>query len=378
MMSCLNSIMLLTTFLAVMVSEPAFALDQRPTVNDRVKLDEDFPYQGEYLGNLDSNIPRSNTEVVGLQVIAMGDGLFDAVVYSGGLPGSGWNGIKGKLSGERTGDYLDLQGSSYHIIVESGSALVFQLSGGQPLGQLAKVNRASPTLGSLPPVGARVLFNGRGVEHFQNGRMTDDSLLREGVKTKQTYRDYWLHVEFRLPYMPHAKGQARANSGVYLQSRYEVQILDSFGLEGLDHECGGFYKHRKPNVNMCLPPLAWQTYDIEFRAPRFDAEGNKTRHVRISVWHNGVTIHRNVSLTGKTGSGAEEGPNPLPIRLQDHGNPVRFRNIWIVDRNEASPQTIPRITGPPLQSPPLTSPPSQFAPYEYSRDTRVKRAYWLW
>ena len=100
----------------------------------------------------------------------------------------------------------------------------------------------------------------------------------EGTELKQAYRDYTLHVEFRLPYMPHARGQGRSNSGVYLQSRYEVQILDSFGLAGENNECSGLYKFRKPDANLCFPPLAWQTYDIVFSAPRFSADGTKIQN----------------------------------------------------------------------------------------------------
>ncbi|MGH7128550.1 MAG: 3-keto-disaccharide hydrolase, partial [Planctomycetaceae bacterium] len=149
-------------------------------------------------------------------------------------------------------------------------------------------------------------------------------------------------IEFRLPYMPYARGQGRANSGVYLQGRYEVQILDSFGLHGAENECGALYRLRPPDVNMCLPPLAWQTFDIEFHAARFDAAGRKTENARITVLHNGVAIHDNVEILRKTGNGAEEGPDPLPIRLQDHGNPVVFRNIWILDR-ERTPAQPPRL-----------------------------------
>jgi hypothetical protein len=152
-----------------------------------------------------------------------------------------------------------------------------------------------------------------------------------GTQLKHAHRDYRMHAEFRLPYMPHARGQGRVNSGVYLQSRYEVQIFDSFGLEGHNNECGGLYRYRRPDVNMCFPPLAWQSYDIEFRAPRFDSQGNKYRHARITVWHNGVIVHNHVAVTNKKGGGSQEGPDPLPIKLQDHGNPVVFRNIWMVD-----------------------------------------------
>jgi hypothetical protein len=137
-----------------------------------------------------------------------------------------------------------------------------------------------------------------------------------------------MHIEFRTPYMPLARGQGRGNSGVYIQERYEVQILDSFGLEGEANECGGLYKQRPPEVNMCLPPLSWQTYDIYFTSARWDQQGAKIANARLTLLHNGVPVHNDYELTGKTGSGKTETPEPRPILLQNHGNPVHFRNIW--------------------------------------------------
>ena len=157
--------------------------------------------------------------------------------------------------------------------------------------------------------------------------MTEDGLLMEGADVRPMFQDFNLHLEFMLPYMPAARDQGRANSGVYLQSRYEVQILDSFAMEPRNNGCGGLYRFREPDVNMCFPPLVWQTYDVVFTAPRWAADGKKLKCARISVWHNGVKIHRDLELSNKTGAGKPEEPTLLPIRLQNHGNPVRFRNI---------------------------------------------------
>jgi hypothetical protein len=132
--------------------------------------------------------------------------------------------------------------------------------------------------------------------------------------------------------MPHARGQARGNSGIYLQGRYEVQMLDSFGLVGEHNECGGIYTIAKPKVNMCYPPLTWQTYDIDYTAAEYDG-AKKSKNARVTVKHNGVTIHDNIELThATTASPLKEGPEPGPVYLQDHGNPVRYRNIWVVEK----------------------------------------------
>jgi len=152
------------------------------------------------------------------------------------------------------------------------------------------------------------------------------------IVTKRKFRDFKLHLEFRTPFMPEAREQARGNSGVYLQGRYEVQILDSYALEGRDNECGGIYKVGTPLVNMCAPPVQWQSYDITFLAPRFDTAGKKTDDARVSVVHNGVVIHDNLSVPGPTGEALDNNiAEPGGIYLQDHGNPVQFRNIWLVE-----------------------------------------------
>jgi hypothetical protein len=120
-----------------------------------------------------------------------------------------------------------------------------------------------------------------------------------------------------------------------LQSRYECQVLDSFGLDRLANGLGSLYRFKKPDVNMALPPLNWQTYDVQFTAPRWAADGSKVRNARITSWINGVKVQDDVELPNKTGAGEQEEPVLLPIRLQDHGDPVRFRNIWLVDRGLA-------------------------------------------
>jgi len=310
----------------------------------------DFAMQGEYLGSAIND--WCQWESVGLQVVARGTGQFDAVEYRGGLPGYGWpiGGDRTKYKGTREGDVLtltseDAPGEDRQITIRHGHAVISTTGDCvRRIGSACAVKRQSSTLGLCPPCNAVVLFNDTDTKMFKNAEMTDDGLLKEGTQTREAYGDMRLHLEFRLPYMPHASGQGRANSGVYVQSRYEVQILDSFGREGKFNECGALYKERKPDLNMCLPPLTWQTYDIWFTAARFDSDGNKVRDARFTVWLNGVPIHQNVVLPTPTGAGKRvgESPKPLPTKLQNHGNPVRFRNIWLIPSGPGSHDYAPK------------------------------------
>jgi len=208
--------------------------------------------------------------------------------------------------------------------------------------EMNRVIRLSPTFGQKPPRGAVVLFDGDDTKQWQHpGKdgpitwpMIDGAMqvAKGNIVTKRKFTDYKLHLEFRTPYMPAKRGQARGNSGVYLAGRYEIQVLDSFGLEGLDNECGGIYKVARPRVNACAPPGEWQTYDIAFRAPRFDNAQKKIDNARLTVIHNGVTIHDKIEIPGPTGGALDaDESQPGGIYLQDHGNPVQYRNIWLLE-----------------------------------------------
>ena len=203
----------------------------------------------------------------------------------------------------------------------------------------SKADKSSPTLGATPPDGAVVLFGGENADEWQRVPLkwpiVDGAMEVSGsnLATVQEFGDFQMHLEFRTPYMPTAAGQARGNSGVYILGRYEVQVLDSFGEAPADNLCGGIYKAAVPVADAALPPLQWQTYDIDFIAPKFDESGKKTANATITVTHNGIVVHENVVLPDVTPGGLSDTEGPTgPLMLQDHGNNVQFRNIWIVKK----------------------------------------------
>lgn len=158
------------------------------------------------------------------------------------------------------------------------------------------------------------------------------------IMTKREFADYQLHVEFWLPLMADASGQARANSGVYMHGRYEVQVLDSYGLKSQSNDCGGIYGVGAALVNACRPPEQWQSYDIVFHAPTLDAQGKKLTNARMTVLQNGVLIQDNVEVPGPTTAAISSDDRAVgPVMLQDHGCPVRYRNIWL--------RALPALTG---------------------------------
>ncbi len=321
------------TALMVLTARPALAADQKTkawTDPDVAKTeDPDFLIQGEY-GSAEAGA------AAGAQVVALGNGAFDAYCLKDGLPGLGWTPGKDRqiLKGTRQGDTISFASNDKGMaaVIKDGK---LTLTGSDGTSQtLPRIERASPTLGAKPPEGAVVLFDGKSAGAWENAKVENGLLLSNGSTTKQLFGDYKLHLEFRTPYMPAARGQGRGNSGVYHSGRWETQVLDSFGLDGKDNECGGIYSISKPLLNMCLPPLAWQTYDVDFTAAKFDADGKRTAWPRITVKLNGVLVHENLELSKDfTTSAPLNTPlqNPQgPVHLQNHGNPVVYRNIWIV------------------------------------------------
>lgn len=202
---------------------------------------------------------------------------------------------------------------------------------------------ALSTLGASAPANAVILFNGKDVSNWHTregkpaGWRVEDGILHVvrgtgDIMTKERLTDFFMHLEFRCPDMPEATGQAKGNSGVYLQARYEIQVLDSYGwkVPGLG-DCGGIYNQHACLVNACKPAMEWQTYDVIFRAPRIPEGSGALEGVRLTLLHNGIAVHNNIILPGVTGGAIDEQVlEPGPLLLQDHGDQVAYRNIWAV------------------------------------------------
>ena len=285
---------------------------------------QDYSDQGEYANDWD-----------GAQIIALGDDKFRAVIHKGGLPGAGWDkSTRTELEGARSGAAILFTNASNGWTYSLARGVFSAKTTDGDVYEMKKIDRISPTLGAQPPPGAEVLFDGTNAEGWNNGQIDERHFLRCGTKSKAIFTNFTLHLEFLLPFKPYGRGQDRGNSGVYFQDRYEVQVLDSFGLKGENNECGGIYSKHKPAVNMCFPPLVWQTYDVEFMAAKFDENGQRAKNAVMTVKHNGVLIHDQAEVDGTTTASGINTVTPIggPLQLQDHGNPIYYRNIWVVRR----------------------------------------------
>ena len=236
-----------------------------------------------------------------------------------------------RLIGRRSGDRLVLSGGPVAFFVDPQGCTMVDHEGNR-LGRLDRIFRVSPTLGARPPEGAIVLFDGEPTNHLDHPNLTEEGWVCEGFAIKPMIQDFDLHLEFRIPYMPSAEGQKRGNSGIYIHGRYECQILDSFATAPASKGLGAIYRTKGPDLNMALPPLRWQTYDIRFTSARFNSDGSKFSPATVTAWVNGIKVQDNIEMEAPTGRGKPEEPNQRPIHIQDHGDPVRFRNLWMIDR----------------------------------------------
>lgn len=250
-----------------------------------------------------------------------------------------------RFSGEVTMDeaWFGTQVIEAEVVAAGDPPVVGKLTGtltgpgGVKTFELERVELGSPTLGLAPPEGAVVLFDGTNMEHWERYPLTwpmsgdGFQVSKSDLITKEQFGSKRLHLEFRTPFMPSARGQQRGNSGVYIQGVYELQVLDSFGMEAADNFCGGFYQQAPPIVNATLPPMEWQTYDIDFTAPQFNEAGEKIENARVTVHHNGILIHDDLELTDRTPGGMGGAERAMGnLLLQDHGDRVAFRNVWIL------------------------------------------------
>lgn len=241
-----------------------------------------------------------------------------------------------KLQGQTKGGQVTFGGNGWEAAYADGV-----IKGKQPKAQelaitLTRVERKPPGLGAKPPQGAIVLFDGKSLDQWI-GRKNQPprwKILGDGtvevrggsIHTKQRFGSCRLHIEFRCNFRPDKRSQGRGNSGVFLPNGDEIQVLDSFVNETYPGGgCGGIYRYKKPDVPAALPPLEWQTFDIEYHAPRVEG-GKLVAKGRVSIVHNGIRIHDNVELRRTRPTG--------PIQIQDHGNPLHYRNMWLVPIEE--------------------------------------------
>jgi len=311
---------------------------KKPPVKEAVDIDkvEGAEFMGDYSG--DRTMVDGKKVPVVAQVLATGDGNHTVIL----LPEFDKRvkpicTLKGKVEGGK----LAVSAGEMKGVIADG-----KLTGrcSKCKFELKKVVRLSPTMGAKPPAGAMVLLSKDTKDlnaEWKSSKGGNFSwfLKKDGVMqcrartggavTKKEFGSAKIHLEFRTPFLPKARGQGRGNSGMYVHGRYEVQILDSYTLKGETNECGGIYKKGKPIVNMCAPPLQWQTYDATIIAPKMDA--NKVVEPgHLSVIHNGVLIQDKIKLSGPTGGAYAKGMSDKgPIYIQDHGHPVEIRNVWV-------------------------------------------------
>jgi hypothetical protein len=303
---------------------------------------ENYRRQGEYYGMV-------GDKPYGIQVIDFSGGKFEMDIMPGGLPGQGW--------GANPANYVFLKSASSNatstVFAGSGATAGWTISipaGGNTLtGKgpgnvdvvMKKVYRQSSTLGIAPPAGATILFNGNKTQAKENWGNTPqfydvggETFLKEGSNSTKNFADHTLHIEFRPPYRPDASGQERGNSGVYVQGSYECQVLDSFGWmnDQVDDKhkrywAGDIYGQFNAKFNMAHPPLTWSTYDI--RVTNAVLSGANKAPAHLTVYLNGILV-QDVDVLGPTAQGKAEKAEGGALFVQSHGNPMWYRNIWIL------------------------------------------------
>lgn len=307
-------------------------------------------YEGTYQAD------RYQTTKATATVIAEGPGYYRVVVQAAPLA-AGDASMQFEIFGVVQGSGVNLFGRANALRWQGtiGGDKLSASPGYYGIGlDLKKVVRKSPAEGAPAPADAVVLIpytpgKAPEVTAWKGGawKPQDDGSLqcepnKGSITTQKSFGDIRLHVEFWLPLMADAFGQGRANSGVIINNMYEVQVLDSFGLVPSMGDCGSIYDQTRPKVNASFPPEQWQTYDIVFRAPRLKPDGSVIEKARITVELNGVKVQDNLAIDGATAASHEPGKPSVnaatgPLQLQDHGNRVRYRNVWLQELKDAKP-----------------------------------------
>jgi hypothetical protein len=329
----------------VLMTAAATAQQAKP-VTDPTKVDADFTIQGEYVGTIET---AGKPEKYGVRVgITDKVGEFKTIAFRGGLPGDGWDKIYPDAKTKRLPEWpgQTKEGITLFPKMPGGSAVIrdgvmtVHSSAGQQIGELKHIVRQSPTLGAKPPQGAIVLFDGSSLEHFLSkgpkAQMSEDKLLMVGARTQRSFKDFTLHLEFRVPYV-----RSPGHSAVFLQNSYHLAVAGrSFGSgTASDLGCGGIRWVRPPDENMCFPPLTWQTFDVDYTAAHFDADGQVIKKPVVTIRQNGVVIHDQVELPDKPPFYRGGGTEPLTpqggaLHFQSHADDryYVYRNIWIVEK----------------------------------------------
>jgi hypothetical protein len=274
------------------------------------------------------------------QVLALGDGKYRATLLSAF---DTENNLVAKLEGSSSGSVVSFKGDGWTATIEKNE---FKGKNGDKTFALHRVTRTPPSFGAKAPKGAIVLFDGTNLDAWakKNGKswLEEDGparwkLVKDGavevvtgsdcIITHKKFGDCKVHVEFRTLGLP-------SNSGVFLEDRYEVNINETYARPEMSPNGGldNCTTDAKPRIRPCRAPLEWQTFDIDFHAPRFDAAGNKTASGRMTVLFNGVKIYDNQEVQQATGAASRLGEAPAgPLMLQEHGMPLQFRNVWLVE-----------------------------------------------
>ena len=314
------------------------------------------PFLGDWQGQW-QKVGKQQARPIVAQVIPRGGGRYELVfreVFDHRCP------VYGRAEGRLQKSRLVFTGDGFTGTVADGRMTGkgrrtdhHGTEAGRPF-DLEKVVRPCAGVGAEPPNGAVVLFDGSGFDQWEPDRGSEvtwkvadgtaviwptmtEHAIGPGLRTKQAFGDYRLHLEFRLPLLADAVGQTRANSGITFEDYrwHELQILDSYGLPGYWDECGAIYRTAAPIVNRCAPPGVWQSYDITYHRPRYSAEGKRLRAARVTVILNGTVVQKDLELPGGDVPKGRLGSKQVGrIRLQHHGDPIAFRNIWLLELTE--------------------------------------------